>query len=96
MNPTQLQALLCKGEFSSLSISFNDHKTSYHTAATAIEWRPDWYDDESFPPGERERCIATNTIWTLQWHPQTPVGSHVIHASSFEAIVEWLSKVEHQ
>lgn len=70
-----------------LSLTHNEHKNYHYTAQQEIESNPDYYDDESFPSGEREKCIAANELWTLQWYPDTPVGFNVIHASTLEAIL---------
>lgn len=72
-----------------MTITCNDHKSSYWTVAEAIAVRDDWYSRADFvSPEERQRCIDTNTLWSLQWYPQTPVGSCVIHASSYAALIE--------
>ena len=78
----------------SLSLEHNKHKDYYTTAAKEIENNPDYYDDESFPDGERERCIATDELWTLHWYPRTPVGFNVIHASTLEALMAAVAEHE--
>lgn len=85
-----LKSALLKGDFSSMTISCNDHLNGYATAAQEIPGSG-WYDDDSFVSSEeKQRCIETNTIWTLQWYPETPVGFFKLHASSFAAIVAHL------
>jgi hypothetical protein len=70
----------------SLSIGFNEHAVFYQTAsewlenqesASALEWAV----------GERDRAIATDSIWTCTWYPTTPVGSCTVAAASFETLM---------
>ena len=81
----KLRSLL-KGEFSSLSIEFNRHKANYETAALAIltgTYQPaDWVSE-----AEKQKAIDTDSVWTLQWYPDTPVGFYAVAASSLKAIV---------
>lgn len=78
---------LCTGEFSSLSVSFNDFKSDYITAAEAIRRQSDYYAADSFTKGGLERCIETNTIWTLHWYPETPIGFCLIHGPTFAEVI---------
>lgn len=78
---------LLKGEFSSLSIGFNDDAAcNYMTATEAIDngmlERADWVNDE-----EEQRAKETNSIWTIQWYPDTPVGFCCYAASSLGALL---------
>jgi hypothetical protein len=91
--PTDLLALL-HGTFSSLSIGFNeDHACNYVTAQG-------WRDEFGFYRGDgddrinwasdadRLNAIETNSVWTIQWYPQTPVGFCCVGASTFEAAAQ--------
>lgn len=81
---------LMGGEFSSLSVSFNDHASYYYTADRAVEDgdydRVQWVSEE-----ERAKAIELNSIWLVQWYPDTPVGSCTIGASTLIACLEFLS-----
>lgn len=89
MDLEQLTKLLCKGAYSSLHLSFNSHKSSYRTLKQAMEDQPDYYDSEDFvSPNEMQRAIESDTVWTLQWYPNTPVGFNVMHAHSLEALLK--------
>ncbi len=87
-----LRALLV-GEHTSLHIGFNDdHAANYVNAQQ-------WHDEYGFYTGddedridwvsedERLKAIATNSVWTLQYYPNTPVGFNCIGASSLPAIL---------
>lgn len=90
-----LRALLV-GEHTSLHIGFNDdHAANYVTAQQ-------WHDEYGFYTGsdedridwvsedERLKAIETNSVWTLQYYPNTPVGFNCIGASSLPAILRAL------
>lgn len=87
-----LKGKLLKGEFSSFSVACNDHKLSYQTAAEAIERDP-WYDEGDFISHEElKRSVSTNTIWTLQYYPETPVGFVKLHASAFQPLLDRINQ----
>jgi len=91
IGPQDLLVLL-HGQFSSLSIGFNeDHACNYVTAQG-------WHDEYGFYGGgrsddpvrwvseeERQKALATNSVWSIQWYPETPVGFCLVAASTFEA-----------
>lgn len=91
MKLEELAKQLLEGEFSSLRITCNDHKSNYQTAQEAIADGRWFAADEFVSPEEMQKAIDTNTIWSLQWYPQTPVGFEVLHASSFQAILDHVS-----
>ena len=91
-----LRALL-HGEFSSLAISFNDeHAPNY---ATAQKWHDEWGEYGGGAPNqridwvsedERQKALATNSVWTCQWYPNTPVGFNCMGAASLAALMDGL------
>lgn len=70
-----------------LTITFNEHALVYESAE---QWAADnaergfaeWASEE-----EREKAVATNSVWACQWYPDTPVGFCALAASSFEALM---------
>jgi hypothetical protein len=45
------------------------------------------YNKEQFlSEAEWEKAIREENVWCLEWYPETPIGFHVICASSLEAI----------
>lgn len=89
----ELRGLL-HGEYSSLSIGFNDdHAPNYEKAS---EWRDyrdpedriDWVSKE-----EREKALVENSVWTCQWYPNGPVGFNCIGASSLSALLAALRAI---
>lgn len=85
---------LMKGEFSSLTISFNDQNApNYKSVGDFLEYYPDadentdWVSDE-----ERAKAVENNSWWCAQWYPDTPVGSYSISASSLPALIAALAE----
>ena len=81
---------LLKGEFSSLTIGFNDASApnycsvaKFHEEGGAMAEHGDWTSDQ-----ERDKAIAGNSEWSLQWYPDTPVGFYCVKASSLTAILD--------
>jgi hypothetical protein len=79
-----------------LTLSFNDHATSYETAE---QW---WAglassdlanDDEWASPEEKALALAGNSVWELQWYPHTPVGFCRIYASSLPALLAAVQRI---
>lgn len=75
----------------SLTVSFNEHAGLYQTAE---EWladneslHPDGPRWDWVSPEEREKAIRENSVWTLQWYPDTPVGFCMLAAASFDVLM---------
>jgi len=69
-----------------LHLMHNDHKSVYEPAEQWIadnEWC-NWQSDEA-----KQRAIATDSIWTLQWYPETPVGFIALAAPTLEELLAW-------
>ena len=63
-----------------LHLSHNEHKDVYEN----IE---DFYDHEDFiSPEEWHKAVAEDSVWVLQWYPNTLIGFHRMAASTLEAI----------
>lgn len=88
----EIKDALCKGEYSSLIITWNDEiSANYNTAEQVILDDPDFYMDENFVSlEEKQRCIDANSVWTAQWYLDTPIGFYRVHASTFNALYKFL------
>jgi hypothetical protein len=75
----------------SLTIQHNDHKGIYQSAADWIEENEifRWKDEAS-----QQRAIETDSIWTLMWYPDTPIGSYSIAAPTLEEVLAWAAEIE--
>lgn len=92
-----IKAKLCVGEFSSLSIAWNDYTApNYWTVADGFEHDAgsdsQYFSEDSFVGGaeEKAKCAEANSVWTAHWYPETPVGFDLLHASTFERLMEGL------
>jgi len=90
-NLDQLREKLCKGEYSSLSITWNEHACNYCTVEKWLtEYGTDIKDDDFVSLEEKQKAIETNSLWCAHWYPDTPVGFYHIYASTFEALLSGL------
>lgn len=76
---------LLHGEHSSLHLTFNDGNGPNYTTLAQME--QDWPNEDWASDEERDRAIACNSHWQLQWYPETPVGSCSVSASSLPALL---------
>ena len=94
MNTRDLEAnllKLLKGKHSSLTLSFNDMSApNYQTVAEIIEDNPSEYEIGWISEEEKAKAAKTNSMWELQWYPDTPVGSYSVAASSLEALLGYV------
>jgi len=69
-----------------LYLTHNEHRDGYESAIDFIKNRD--LQEDFVTPEEMEKAIAEDSIWQLQWYPETPVGFYKICAASLEAIEE--------
>jgi hypothetical protein len=73
-----------------LNIERSPHNSSYETVETWLKDTVDCDNPWCEPlDGEREKIIATKSLWTLQVYPSTPIGFYAVCASSLEALIDW-------
>lgn len=74
-------------ECNSLYLTRNDeHAANYMTAKDWIrEHQEDFQDDDQ---AEVSRMKETNTIWTLQIYPHTPIGFNLWHGSTPDVAID--------
>lgn len=68
-----------------LHIEFNAHAALYQTLEEWIEINDitEWVSTY-----EHQEALKNGTVWTCQWYPETPIGFHLLAASSFEALMK--------
>lgn len=86
------QARGAKVEFpeheASMHITHNQHKAYYQSIESYIaEEHLQIESDDWATPTSRERCIANDDIWELQWYPNTPIGFCKIYGATFEEVL---------
>jgi len=74
-----------------LFLSHNEFLGYYETAASYISGREGlcFRNVE-----ERDKCIATDQLWELQWYPHTPVGFHVIGAPTLAQLLDFVEELK--
>lgn len=66
-----------------LYLTHNEHRDVYDPLEQFIEQR-----QLEFPTAEmKERSIATDECWILQWYPDTPVGFYIVAAPTLEELI---------
>jgi len=76
----------------SLHITHNENTTNYETVEQYIkdmeerDLALDWAT-----PTSRQRAIETNSLWELQWYPNTPIGFNIVFGATLEEILASLT-----
>ena len=71
-----------------LHLSHNEHRDVYETIEQFYEPQDFVSDDEWL------KAVAEDSVWSLHWYPETPIGFHRICASSLDAIQKALEANE--
>lgn len=69
----------------SLTIQHNEHKNCYVTIQHYFTHYPHLEDADL---SEKNRCIEQDSIWEIQWYPNTPIGFYHVFASTLEKALE--------
>ena len=72
-----------------LHLTHNEHKSCYQTVAERIEDGSFGYADERAWVSEeqKQKAMATDEAWMLQWYPDTPVGFCLLMAADLDALL---------
>jgi len=75
----------------SLHLTHNQHKAYYQTVEQYMEDNDAdcWVSDE-----QKQKAIATNEIWELQWYPDTPIGFCLLMACDLDVLLRAASDEE--
>ena len=69
-----------------LYLTHNEHRDVYETVE-------DFYEVDCFVSlDELAKAISEDSVWVLQWYPETPIGFHRIAASTLEALQKALKE----
>lgn len=82
-----------------LHIDHNLHRNYHETIAQALDRDGGYptYDRDGFPDeAEIEKCIATDSVWTIQWYPDTPNGFYRVHAATLDRALEHAMKTDRE
>lgn len=74
-----------------LHLTHNQHKDYYQRIDQYVsaEIADNFKDDAA-----RQRAIASDEVWELQWYPRTPVGFNLIAAPTLAEALAWASEIE--
>lgn len=76
-----------------LFLTHNEHKDYYESVESWVSnfesWKEDFIDEE-----DMNLCFKTDECWSLQWYPETPIGSYVVRASTLEKLMDYVSTKE--
>lgn len=87
---TDIDQIVWPRHDASFSITHNEHKSNYQTAEDYARDRAgDWVSEE-----ERAKAIAEDSIWEIQWYPNTPVGCYIVAASTLSAALAGAMEVQ--
>jgi hypothetical protein len=74
-----------------LTLDHNTHHTNKETVADLFKSMSEYYSDDAFvDENQKQKCLELNEIWTLQWYPNTPVGSHSLSAATLDVLIAWM------
>lgn len=69
-----------------MTLSHNEHLGYYQTVAQSVEQGDhgykSWVSDE-----QKQKAIATNECWTLQWYPRSPVSFCILSAADLDVLL---------
>lgn len=74
-----------------LHLTHNQHKDYYETVERYFEngWMEGFASEE-----DKQRMIAADEIWELQWYPDTPVGFYKVVGVTLEEVLKKALTVE--
>lgn len=71
----------------SLHIEHNQHKAYYEKIEDYIRHRNIEDDDWAYSDS-RKKAIENDSLWELQWYPNTPVGFNIVYGSTLEECIK--------
>jgi hypothetical protein len=73
----------------SMHITHNQHKAYYQDIESYVAEEHLQIDSDDWAtPTSRERCIANDDIWELQWYPNTPVGFNKVYGATLDEVLQ--------
>jgi hypothetical protein len=84
---------LLNGKFSHALITYNTQMDNYTSLQQAVDEEDEWLlKTEWASEAEYNKGLETNTLWTLQWYPDTPVGFCLIHAATLDGLFNYFKE----
>jgi hypothetical protein len=86
MRDLETLAKHCKGE---ISLDINSHRDEYQTVEEYLRRQSEWCDTSHLSELIRQRMIGLDTVWELQFYPDSPIGSHLVFGTNLhECLLE--------
>lgn len=73
----------------SLAITHNAHKDYYESADLWVQDNSGWCQWEN--EESLQKALTTDSIWTIQWYPKTPVGFICLAAPTLEELLSFVA-----
>lgn len=67
-------------------LTHNEHAANYDTAEGWMDNMTDWFAND--PPESVAEMKATNSIWTLQIYPSTPIGFNLWNRATLDEVID--------
>lgn len=71
------------------TLEHNEHKAVYESILLHLR-----ENDIHMTQEDRDECVRTDELWSLFWHPDTPVGSCCVYAPTLERLLELAAEQE--
>lgn len=72
----------------SLTLTHNEHKSYYRTVAESVADEDHGYKDCWVSEEQKQKAVALNECWTLQWYPDTPNGFCLLSAADLDVLLQ--------
>lgn len=72
-----------------LYIEHNSHK-DYHIST--MEKLDELFNENEIDKDEYEQMLLHDSIWKVQWYPDTPIGFYVEYSHSLESLLEKIKR----
>jgi len=71
-----------------MHLHHNEHLSYYRTVAESIEDGDHGYTSDCWVSEEqKQKAIASNECWVLQWYPETPIGFCLMAAADLDVLL---------
>lgn len=73
-----------------LYLEHNAHRDYYEKTSEALS---SLLEDGLINKEEHDEMLAADSIWSLQWYPETPISFWIVHAPSLETLLEKAAEI---
>ncbi len=70
-----------------LHLTHNEHKSYYETVEQWFENLESLHEID-ISAEDKAECIRTGEVWSLQWYPDTPIGSYQVIGPTLKRVLE--------